>query len=279
MQSSRFAATYKEHESNSRDSDLGIHKLRWRCNSLGHDTIRHPTSNLDTLSQIVPIGNAIALMNSIQNWIPKLTTPAVTDAESKLLKKRSIDSQGVVVTHIPGTVSDPYQCNSDEAFYMRVADGFQKMPYAILQRMFASSPSSDVHLRIDSELISRDTNGDWTVALTFENHSSKSAVDVEVMVEITNRESISNVRGLSIRNVSNINPGRTIFSQSFLRPLHKGNSTKLGDLVFSMLGRKRIAKFNVMVFADQMRARTFEVRIDLHASGVSGYISDPIYLF
>lgn len=245
----------------------------------GMSTTPHSSTNSDTLTQIAPLGQARTFLNSVQNEIPRLTMPVVSTAVSKLIKERTPDTRGVVVTHIPVTSSDPVQCNNDGVFYMRVADGFQKMPYSILQRMFASPQSPDLYPEIDTRLITKDQNGKWNVAISFENLSSKSASDVAVIISVMNPDSMTDVRAARIRNVSDINPGTTTFNGTFDSPIHRGLPLKLDNLSFTMRGRNRIVELSIGVFADQMRARYFGARIDLVSGGVNVDISDPRFVY
>lgn len=114
----------------------------------GISTTNHRHSGLDVLSQIEPIGQCHRLAKQIENALPRLTTPSLTNTQIKVILEKPRDKRGAVAVLIPKTFNDPVQSTNDKNFYYRNGDEFIQAPYEIIKRLFAASTSPDLTVKL-----------------------------------------------------------------------------------------------------------------------------------
>ncbi len=221
----------------------------------GAATTRKSHSGLDIITQVEPIANCKKFSTHILNKIPTLTIPSLTNCENKVLKKRNSDTKGVIVTYIPPYTGDPVQHIGDEYFYFRSGDEFVKTPYQMLKRLFASSDTPSLSTTFFQKIIKLDKTGFWDIPIVINNNSSAVAENVIVQVEVLNPTSCKNIHPVRFSDVSEINPGKTVFTIGLSSVLHRGIPTIVGSIKVQMLGKKRLIKLGIDLFANKMIAK------------------------
>ncbi len=238
----------------------------------GVSTVRHEASGLDVLTQIEPIGNVKRLAQQIDRALPGLTTPRLALEPSRMLHRAKVDIKGLIVTYIPPTPGDPVQSTVDRHFYFRSGDEFIKMPYEMLQRMFAGTAGPLLRPLLEAQLVQCDEKGIWRVPIVLRNESSAAARDANVTVWVENPEACASSSGEGLRDASDVNPGRTVFVSSVDAPVFRGLEQMVGWLAVEMKkGRRprRILRLRIRVFADRMRATEWIFKIHLAKTGFS----------
>lgn len=246
----------------------------------GMSTTRHKHSNLDVLSQIEPIGNCRRFAQQVETAVPTLTTPLITTCETKLVLKSKRDTRGVVLTHIPQTASDPIQSNLDHKFYSRHGDEFLPLPYDLLRRLFAATESPDLRPAIRVPLAEHHQDGSWEIPIIVENASSAVGEDVTVAVTVENPAACAALSAnITFRDVSAINPGKTMYMASVPAMVHRGLDIIAGALNVRMASRKRTLRLTIGVFAKKMRARNWRVSLSLTRDTLSVTHLGESYLY
>jgi len=243
---------------------------------------KHKHSNLDILSQIEEIGNCDNFAKQIEISIPTLTIPSITHSLTKIIKKSKKDSRGVIITYIPKGLGDPVQSNRDEYFYFRNGDEFTKLPYEMLKRLFASTESPDLHVVFNSKLVKIKEGGVWEIPIILENNSSAVAEKNHVFVQVINEEYCQEILSEKFIDVSNINPGKKVFSVKIEDAIHRGLDTLIGKLIVKMKLEKRfkrLLKLNISIYSNKMRAIEEEMSIYLSKTGVSVRKTSEKYLY
>ena len=236
----------------------------------GVATDTQPASGLDLLTQISPIGNVQRMLQRINVEIPRVAVPQVSLSESKVLKRRTQDTKGIIATYIPSTDGDPVQSTMDREFYLRISDGFFPMPYETLQRMFIGAKAPVLRPYFHSDLCTADDDGLWTIRVSIANDSNAVARDVCVSVEVLNRAACETVRSKgSLQDISGMNPERALFSQWMSRPIHRGLGRVADPLVVRMMGTRRRLDLKVSIYADGMRAREWTFNAQLATGSFS----------
>src|SRR5260370_1168680 len=150
----------------------------------GVSTTKHAHSSLDVMTQIEPVGNVVTLAANIDRAIPVVGYPTIRSVPSRILKRRTSDSRGVVVTYIPPSGSDPVQNVLDKKFYLRTIDGFVEMPYDVLKRMFAGSSAPDIRPLLPAALVTRaGPTSRIPIALTNFSTAAETCTAVHVAIE------------------------------------------------------------------------------------------------
>jgi hypothetical protein len=233
-------------------------------------TDNHIHSGLDILTQIQPIGYCTRFAQRIDRLLPQLTRPALGCPPSRVLLAHASDSKGLVVTYIPGTVGDPVQALDDQHFYVRVGAEFLVMPYEVLKRMFMGSSSPHIRPVLDGRLVVREPNGIWRIPIVLENSSSAAAKDVMISLTVLNPDACDKVDSHGLRNVSAVNPGKQMFTQTITGNIYRRLNIVIGSLLVTMKRpkrSKRILSLQVSVYADRMRAQQFVMRVQLAKKG------------
>lgn len=240
----------------------------------GVSTVKHGASGLDILTQIEPIGNVKRLAQQIDRALPGLTVPQLALESSRILHRAKGDTKGLIVTYIPPTPGDPLQSTVDRNFYFRSGDEFREMPYEMLRRMFAGAAGPLLRPLFDARLVECDEKGIWKVPITLYNESSAAARDTRVSVLVQNPDACTSVTrsGQGLRDVSQVNPGQTLFTGSVEAPIFRGLNQLVGWLAVHMKkGRRprRILRLRIRVFADRMRATEWTFKVQLAKTGFS----------
>ena len=248
----------------------------------GISTTRHAHSGLDVLTQIEPIGQCRSLAGQLASVVPRLTTPPILNVTSKTIKRRPNDTKGIVATHIPKHLGDPVQSNEDNLFYFRSGDEFTVAPYEMIQRLFLATTSPDLHPVFRSSLVKLAADGFWEVPIGVENRSSAVGQHIVVSVEVLNPSACDEISATDFRDVSHINPGKTLFIVDFLRVVHRGMRMVAGTLRVKMkVGKraKRVLRLEIEVYADKMHAREVAASVHLAKKQISVELKKERYMY
>ena len=236
----------------------------------GIECTKHEIDKSDVLTNIAEIGSCKSLARNIDMLAPTLTFPYVTGVTTKIIYKPKSRS-GVVLVYIPKCNADPVMSSRDNKFYFRTGEGFTLLPYEILKRLFASTESPDLNVRLDPRIVKQEQNS-WRVHIILSNESSAVARDVEVVVTIENPYACESVTPEGFHDVSDVNPGVHLYTRSFNGVIHKGLNQIVGSFSFVMKKarsrsrRKLIIKVEVM--ADKMKYKSWRLVIHLTKTGL-----------
>ena len=229
----------------------------------GVSTVKKSHSGLDVLTQIEPIGRINSFSKEILNKAPTLTTPSVFDIQNKVIKKRKSDTSGVVITYIPQNENDPTMHTKDNTFWYRSGDDFQIAPYEMVKRLFAATVSPDLIIDIPTELVEVDKGGFISIPIVLKNRSAAVAQNVKVNITIENGDNIDKIKTRHLSDISNINPGKKIYSTNITDVIHKAFNLLGGTLFIKMKSRKRNLHISIKVFANHMRAKNITMKIKI----------------
>lgn len=238
----------------------------------GVETDNHSHSGLDLMTQITPIPNIERFVRGIQNAIPTLTTPGITSFDNRVLKKKKHDSKGIAVTLIPKTSWGPVRTNTDEQFYFRSGDQFVTAPYELIKRLFVLSEVPAVRLLFQPSLVVANKQNEWKIPLVLENNSPAIAEHIVVMLTIDNPNSCASIDVHGFQDVSDINPGSSVYSRSINQVIHKGLPIRIGDLRVKMKTNRqtlRSLKLTIEIFAHKMERVKHSFTLHLTRSGFS----------
>lgn len=238
----------------------------------GVSTVRHASSELDVLTQIEPIGNVRKFAQQIDQSLAASTVPRLRLTPTRVLTERSGDTKGIGVTLISETPGDPVQSSADQLFHIRTGAEFNVMPYEIIQRMFAGAAGPILRPVFVAGIVNRREPGIWEIPIIVENQSSAAAKDATISVEILNATACSSVTTTGLQDVSNINPGRSMFTVTPQGPIFRGLNIVVGALFVEMKkGKKpkRVLTLQIILLADRMRGTQLSFRLQLAQSGFS----------
>lgn len=238
----------------------------------GVSTTKHEHSGLDVLSQLEPIGSANRFEQQLRVAIPALVTPALLDYATKIIRQRPGESRGIVVTYIPKYIGDPVQSVIDNRFYFRSGDEFVVAPYEMIKRLFSATVCPDIRPALRKTMITKESDGTWSIPISLENRSSAVAEHVNTNISVINPSACESVAAVGLQDTSNINPGMTIFAVDVRTVVHRGLRLRLGTLKIKMKGGsrpKRRLDLAIEVYADRMRARQTSYSLTLAQSGAS----------
>jgi hypothetical protein len=253
----------------------GFRNTEGGCIIWGVSTTKHAHSGLDVISQIEPIGQVRQFAKQLDATIPRLTTPSATDCASRVLIKRSGDSKGIVVTHVPKAATDPTQSVQDHVFYFRSGDEFIPAPYEIIRRHFAGSQSPDLAPIFRTNLVKLEKDGSRNIPIILENRSSAIAEYVKVCVEIINPSACERIDVVDLTDQSSMNPTKRLFMADLPRVIHRGVSQLVGSLRIRMAEGKRAKRkraklkleITISVYANRMRAQRLFASLILAKKG------------
>lgn len=238
----------------------------------GVSTTHHQHSGLDILTQIEPIGVIASFEQQVKRVLPRLTTPPQLNCETKVLRRGPSDTKGVLVAFVPPTTGDPVLRISDNVFYFRTGDEFRPAPYEVIRRLFSVTDVPDLACFFDAQLVKADDDGYWSVPVVVTNRANAAAHDASVSVEIADTSSCEDVRSPSLRDASDINPGKRLYWANAERPLFRGAATVLGTLQVKMkVGKlpRRVLRLAITLYATRMRARCVRLTIQFAKKGFS----------
>lgn len=238
----------------------------------GVSTTRHNHSGLDILTQIEELGSINNFKIQIDLATASTLEPQIISCESKILKENSKNTKGIIITFVPPTSGDPIRSNIDGKFYIRVRDAFNEMPYETIKRMFAGTSGPDLLALFDAKLVKLEQDSSWKIPIVLSNKSSAAAKNVEVSIIIVNKSSCDNISAKSFSDQSEINPGSKIFMGDIKRPIFRGQDILATELIVKMKKTKfskRKLELVINIFADNMRAKMYEIVVQLAKKGFS----------
>lgn len=224
-----------------------------------------PKQGLDVLTQIEPIGLVKQFSKKLELNVPLLTEPPVK-ATIKVLKNRQADTKGAVLMYIPNTSGDPIKAK-DHKFYLRTGDKTPEMPYETVKRMFLGSTSPDLDIVFNRDLIKQHDDKKWEIPIILQNKVGVPAKSISVSVEFNNPLSFQEVSISRFSDVSSINPNKKIFMADLSGTAHKGLNLIIGKIFALMKPRKRLMDITITVYAEYMRAKNFNFKINVFSKG------------
>lgn len=245
----------------------------------GISTTKHEHGNLDVLSQKENMGNCEYFKKQIEKSFPTLTTPSITNIKNKIIKEKSTETKGVVITYIPKNPGDPIQSNIDNHFYFRNGDEFIKLPYEMLRRLFAATDSPELHALSDSRLIIKKQDNTWEIPIMLENLSSAVAEHVNIFVSMENIDAFETINPQTLQDISVLNPGKKVFTAKLNTVVHRGFNQLAGKLSIKMKKNKRVLKISIQIFANKMRAIKEDLSLYLFKDGVSVKKTKQKYIY
>ena len=249
---------------------------------LGVSTTLVKAESLDVVSGLEPIGNVAKLAARIEIELPQLTVPPIIGARIRVIKKPRAES-GVISLYVPQTLGDPVRTATDYHFYFRGSDGDTKAPYEVIRRLFAATDVPDLTVGVHVGTAARNDDGSFKLPLVVNNSSSALARDVTVVVRIDNHEACLDIKATGLNDRSHVNPGSKLFISETKNPIHRGLGLVVGHLVVTMAGDRwprRILHVTVTLYADKMRARSYQIRANLKKSGLEvKSVAGPEYLY
>jgi hypothetical protein len=239
----------------------------------GISTTTHAHSGLDVLTQIEPVGNCKSFRQQINLAMPTLAYPPVEGCVTKTLHPTAGATKGVVLAYIPKTPGDPVQALGEKKFYLRSGADFVEMPYEILKRMFAGTAGPDLVPVFDKRVVRNEGAGVWRIPILLNNRSSAVAEHTQVNVTFTNPGAFETATAADgMFDMSSVNPGKTMFGSKTEGPIYRGLGQVMGSLLVKMKSGKRprrVLKLSITVFSSRMRARQWEMTIQLASKGLS----------
>ncbi len=238
----------------------------------GISTTRQAHTGLDVLTQMEPIGNCRGFRQQVDVAMATLAYPAVEGAVTKTVHPTAGATKGVVVAYIPRNPGDPVQSLSDKHFYLRSGAEFVEMPFEALKRMFAGTAGPDLAPIFDARVIRQEAPGLWRIPITIDNRSSAAAGKSQLNVEFLNAGAWDAIRVENFFDMSGVNPGRTMYGVKTDGPIFRGLREVVGSLIVQMkLGKqpRRVLKLRITLFSSNMRARAWDLTIQLAAKGFS----------
>jgi len=216
---------------------------------------------LDVLTQIDPIGLIENFLRKLELRLPLLTEPVIK-LETKIIKNRPSDKKGIVLMYVPGNSGDPIRAR-DHKFYLRTGDQTLEMPYEVIKRMFLGATTPDLDIVFSPELIKQHDDKKWEIPVIIKNEVSVPAKSITVSIEINNLASLEEISASDFRDLSRINPRKKIFMLNLQETVHKELNIVIGNLFIKMKPRKRLVELTIRVYAEYMRAKDLNFKIDL----------------
>lgn len=248
----------------------------------GVSTTNHAHSGLDILSQIEPIANCKTFEQQVRRTIPTITTPPCLTFQTAHIYEKKKDTRGLVVVYIPEAIGDPVQSAIDNLFYLRTGDEFSIAPHDVIKKLFSANESPDLFPVFISELVTSEEDGTWKIPLGVGNTSSAAADNVTVSVVIKNASSCGMIKSGEFNDASGINPGKKIFMLDLKKVVHRGLHLMVGDFRVKMkVGRrpKRRLDLAITLYANNMRAKTYDFTVTLAKSGFKVSLVNEKYLY
>lgn len=212
---------------------------------------------LDVLTQIEPIGLVKRCVDLMNLRLPLQTEPSVTP-EIKILKRKRMDTKGVVVMYIPKTDGAPIRAYN-KVFYIRIGDETLEMPYETVQRMFAGTNTPHLDCDIPKKLIEKNEDGVWKIPFIIENKVNVPAKSTTVSVKIINPKSCEVIKTETFLNMSRINPGKEMYNMEIESSIHKELGIYAGSLSIKMKGKKKLLRLTVSIYAEYMNPAHFKM--------------------
>ncbi len=238
----------------------------------GVSTTNQKHTGLDVLTQIECIGNVKNFKKQLDLNLHSLVEPQIQSYESKIILEKKDDTKGVIISYIPPTDGDPIRAIDDGKFWIRTGSSSNLMSYETVRRMFAGSASPDLSVVFYEKIVEIKQDGSWSVPIILSNNTSAAAHYAEVSVTIKNIEACEDVHATGLTDNSKINPGLRIFMGELKVPIFKGKNRIAGNLIVKMKKGKTLKRnldLEIDLFADNMRAKKFNVTVVLAKKGFS----------
>jgi hypothetical protein len=148
--------------------------------------------------------------------------------------------------------------------------------------MFLGTQGPDLIVSFDSKLVKLEGDGYWKIPFVVSNNSSAVAEHVIVIVEFTNPEVCAGISPGTFNDMSGVNPGRRIFQYKHSEVIHRGLSFVAGEMRILMKKEqrsRRVLKLTVTCYASRMRAKTWQLRIQLAKAGFDVKIMKEEFLY
>ena len=103
-----------------------------------------------------------------------------------------------------------------------------------------------------------------------------------VSVEVLNPSACDEISATDFRDVSHINPGKTLFIVDFPRVVHRGMNIVAGTLRVKMkVGKraKRVLRLEIKIYADKMRPREVAASVHLAKKQISVELKKEKYMY
>lgn len=236
----------------------------------GLSTTTHKHTGLDVISQIEEIGLISKLEQQVKNAIPATTVPPVFGTNTKIVKRQPRDSKGVLLLYVPAVAGDPVQATHDNVFYMRTGDEFRPAPYEIIKRLFSAVDVPDLYVWVNENLVEKKDDSSWNLPIVIRNNSTAIAENALVSVTVLNPNATESITATGLTDVSELNPGQTIFNGGLSEVVHRGMNVVVGNLIVKMkVGNraKRRLDLSIIIYANKMRARQLQFDLTLAQSG------------
>ncbi|MBA7605809.1 hypothetical protein ES703_12944 [subsurface metagenome] len=209
---------------------------------------------LDRLTQIEHVPLVKSFKKDLDLNIPILTIPPVRFL-NKLIKEKTQDKKGLVISYIFPTKGDPVRAE-DGNFYLRIKDKTQQMPYEVIKRMFLGADTPELFMILDPQLIKVDTQGRWKIPITLSNNSSYAAKNTQVGVTINNPDACEKIDFTGFKDASDLNPGSRIYiTWTLSAPIYKKLDSVIGEMMVTLRARRRLFDITVTIYSEKMRAR------------------------
>lgn len=229
----------------------------------GISTVEKNHSKVDQMIQIESIAGVKEFSSMINDKIPTLTEPLVIGFKNKIIKKKKGDTSGIVITLIPEYLGDPVQSVSDNHFWFRIGGSFSKVPYGILKRLFNSTRTPDVCLSFSDKSASK-VGSLWRVPIAISNKSGTVGENVTVVLRFSDPSMFDEIRVDEFNDVSDLNLGKNkVYTSVLNKVVHRGLSVVVGHAQLKLNGRKKTADFSVSIYANNMRAKEYTVKVKI----------------
>lgn len=118
----------------------------------------------------------------------------------------------------------------------------------------------------------------WKIPIAIFNKRDVPGENIDVFYEILNTECCDVINFEGFENVSHINPGKTIFSNSLTRPLLKGANIALGKLIVKMKDNKRSLKVRSSIVARNMKEHRCDTNFYITRNTIKLAKEEDIYI-
>ena len=239
----------------------------------GVETTHFNHHDIDTIIAIPTVANVAKFSSNVVLQVTQQLEPSVTKFSHRILKRKTSSTNGVLVLYIP-KASEPTRCqNNDKLFYVRNGDENIEAPYHTIARLFTLSNAPDLRLEFPSTIAKKDKDGRWDIKLSLMNKSRKAPDKALVMLTINN---VTDTEILELssefKQVSDLNPGKVIYSTHINEPVFKGISLVIGSIKIKMAKnqrRKRVLKLYAQILAHDMEPRETDIKLLMSSNGTS----------
>lgn len=238
----------------------------------GIETSKLSHLQADVMIEIPRLGNIKNFTTHLVNNIPTLTMPAVTNFQTRIIKKSSKDSSGVLVLYIPKR-DRPVQSLMDGKFHFRGGDQFIEAAYSVIERLFASNNSPDIVVKLDDYKYSSIGNGSHNLTMIIENQSLSVGKGVVIWMEVKDDNTLENFSAGSMTDASSSNKGKRVYTQKIEESVYNKLSLMGDTLSFEMKPRKRKVEVMISVYAENMLQKKYKILLQFNKSTLASMIT------